>query len=141
MIRGSLIVLYQTLPFNNRAFTLVEVLVAMIILMVGLLGMLQVINLAITTNLQNDVRDRAAAIAEDRMAREKSLPFDNITATGEKSISVPSNIRSGNTTYNVTLRVDNIGNSKKVDIGVRWKYKGNDYEHVVSSLVTIPAAQ
>ena len=132
--------IYQTLPFNKRAFTLVEVLVAMLILMIGLLGMLQVINLAIRTNLQNEVRDRAVAIAEDRMAREKSLPFGNITASVEKNITIPSNIRSGSTNYSVTLRVDNIGNSKKVDIGVRWQNRGDMYEHVVSSLVTNPAA-
>ena len=119
---------------------MVEVLVAMLILMVGLLGMLQVINLAIRTNLQNEVRDRAVAIAEDRMAREKSLPFDNITATGEKSISVPSHIRSGSVNYSVTLMVNSVGNSKQVDIGVRWQHRGENYEHVVSSLVTNPAA-
>jgi type IV pilus assembly protein PilV len=133
-------VLYQTLPFNKRAFTLVEVLVAMLILMVGLLGLLQVINLAIRTNLQNDVRDRAVAIAEDRMAREKSLPFDNITAYTERSINIPSNIRGGSANYSVTLKVDRIGNSKKIDIGVRWQHRGDNYEHVVSSLVTNPAA-
>lgn len=131
--------LYQTLPFNKRAFTLVEVLVAMLILMVGLLGLLQVINLAIRTNLQNEVRDRAVSIAEDRLAREKSLPFDNITSTGEKIINVPSKIRSAPVNYTVTLRVDNIGNSKKIDIGVRWQHRGDNYEHVVSSLVTNPA--
>lgn len=119
-----------------------EVLVAMLILMVGLLGMLQVINLAIRTNLQNEVRDKAVAIAEEQMAREKSLPFENISAgTGEKNINIPSNIRSGSVNYSVTLRVDNIGNSKKVDIGVRWQHRGDNYEHVVSSLVTNPAIQ
>jgi type IV pilus assembly protein PilV len=134
-------VIYQTLPSNNRAFTLVEVLVAMLILMIGLLGMLQVINLAIRTNLQNEVRDQAVAIAEDRMAREKSLPFDNITATGEKNINIVSNIRSGSVNYSVTLKVDNIGNSKQVDIGVIWQHKGDNYEHVVSSLVSGPPTQ
>jgi type IV pilus assembly protein PilV len=118
----------------------VEVLVAMLILMIGLLGMLQVINLAVRTNLQNEVRDRAVTIAEDRLAREKSMPFANITATGEKTLSLPSSIRSGTANYDVTLKVDNIGNSKKIDIGVRWQHRGETYEHVVSSFVTNPAA-
>jgi len=131
---------YQTLPCNKRAFTLVEVLVAMLILMVGLLGMLQVINLAIRTNLQNEVRDRAVAIAEDQLAREKSLPFAQIVSVGEEIINVPSRIRSAPVNYTVTLKVDNIGNSKKIDIGVRWQHRGETYEHVVSSFVTNPAA-
>jgi type IV pilus assembly protein PilV len=141
IIKGAQLVINQTLPSNNRAFTLVEVLVAMLILMVGLLGMLQVINLAIRTNLQNEMRDQAVAIAEDRMAREKSLPFDNITASSERSINIASNIRNGIANYTVTLRVDNIGNSKKIDIGVRWQHRGLNYEHIVSSLATKAAAQ
>jgi type IV pilus assembly protein PilV len=119
----------------------VEVLVAMLILMVGLLGMLQVINLAIRTNMQNEVRDRAVAIAEDQLAREKSLPFDQILSAGEEIINVPSKIRSASVNYTVTKRVDDVGNSKKIDIGVRWQHRGDNYEHVVSSLVTNPAAQ
>lgn len=133
---------YQILPSNKRAFTLVEVLVAMLILMVGLLGMLQVINLAVSTNLQNVVRDQAVAIAEDQLAREKALPFANITTGGvEKIRNLASNIRSGAVNYSVTLKVDDIGNSKQVNIGVRWQYKGNNYEHVVSSLVANPVTQ
>lgn len=123
------------------AFTLVEVLVSIVILTVGLLGMLQVINLAIKTNLQNQMRNQAVTIAEEQMAREKSLPFDNISASVEKSRNVHIPMRSAFMNYSVTLRVDNIGNGKKVDIGVRWLLKGNKYEHVVSSIVTAPATQ
>ena len=66
---------------NSKAFTMLEVLVAIVIMTVGLLGMLQAINLAISSNLQNDMRNQAVLIAEDRMAQVKSMPFDNITAS------------------------------------------------------------
>lgn len=132
--------MHRTLIFNRRAFTLVEVLVAIIILMVGLLGMLQVINLAIATNLQNDMRNQAVLLAEDQMAQEKSLPFDNITATAQRSINVSVPMRSAKTNYSVTLRVDEVGNSKKIDIGVSWQFKQNRYEHVISSMVADPRA-
>jgi type IV pilus assembly protein PilV len=122
---------------------LVEVLVSIVILTVGLLGMLQVINLAIKTNMQNQIRNEAVTIAEEQMAREKSLPFDNITASAgvEKSINVRVPIRSAFMNYSVTKRIDKVGNGKKVDIGVRWLLKGNKYEHVVSSIVTAPPTQ
>ncbi len=127
-----------TLILNRRAFTLVEVMVAVVILTVGLLGMLQVINLAISANLQNDLRNQAVLIAEEQMARERSLPFDNITASSEKSIRVTLPMRSAFANYSVTMGVSNIGNSKKIDIGVRWQLKRNRYEHAVSTMVAKP---
>jgi type IV pilus assembly protein PilV len=129
----------RTLLFNSRAFTLVEVMVSIIILTIGLLGMLTVINLAITTNLQNEMRNQAVLIAEQQMAQKKSLPFENITATGEKSINSQTVMRAAITNFTVTQSVDNVGNSKQVNIGVTWKVKGNKYEHAITTLVTTPA--
>jgi len=130
-----------TLLSNNAAFTLLEVLVAMVILMVGLLGMLKAINLSIITNVQNSMRTQAASVAEDQLARKKSLPFDNITTgTTAKTLAVPIAMRSTVLNYNVTYFVDDISTeSKRINIGVRWSYKGNNYEHVVSSIVARPA--
>lgn len=117
----------------------------MVILMVGLLGMLKVINLSIITNVQNSMRTQAASVAEDQLARKKSLPFDNIT-TGTpataKTLAVPIAMRSTVLNYNVTYFVDDISTeSKRINIGVRWSYKGNNYEHVVSSIVARPATR
>ncbi len=132
----------QTLLSNNTAFTLLEVLIALVILMVGLLGMLEAINVSIATNVRNDMRTQAAAIVEEQLAQKKSLPFDAITtALNEpKSLAVPIKMRSTVQNYSVTYYVDNISsNAKRINIGVRWSYKGNNYEHVVSSIVTKPA--
>jgi len=128
----------RTLISNRKAFTLVEVLAAIIILTIGLLGMFQVINLAIVTNLQNDLRTQAVLIAEEKMAEEKSLAFDSMTASSEKVINVSTPIRNAVTNYTVTLRIDDVGKSKKVDVGVSWQFKQNRYEHVITSMVTMP---
>lgn len=130
---------HRTLISNSRAFTLVEVMVAIMILTVGLLGMLQVINLAIATNMQNDFRNQAVLIAEEQLAQKKSLPFSNITASTQKSLNVQAPLRNTSVNYSVTYRVDDVGNSKKIDIGVRWQFKNNTYEHVISTMVANPA--
>lgn len=137
-----------TLLSNNAAFTLLEVLVAMVILMVGLLGMLEAINLSIATNLRNEMRTHATSVAEDQLARKKSMPFDNITTPGgARNLSVPIAMRSATMNYTVTYLVDDIPagatepNAKRVNIGVRWSHKGNNYEHVVSSVVTRPVTR
>lgn len=124
---------------DNCGFTLVELLVSMIILMVGLMGLLSAVNMAISTNVQNEMRTQAAAIAEAQMASQKSLPFDNMTTTSEKSRVVPTALRSSFINYSVAYSVEDISvNSKRVNIGVRWHRKGNNYEHVVSTMALRP---
>lgn len=121
---------------NNHGFTLLEVVVAIVILMVGLLAMLQAINLSIATNLQNEMRNQGTMIGEDQMARIKSLPFANITATGEKTVTVPVSMRSSLVNYSVTKKVDEVSSTtRRVNVAVRWHHRGNIYEHVVSSVV------
>jgi type IV pilus assembly protein PilV len=128
--------------YNNRAFSLLEVLVAIVILMVGLLALLQAINLSIVTNLQNEMRTQGTMIGEDQMARIKSLPFSNITATGQKTLSVPVSMRSALINFSVTKSVDDISSTtKRINVGVVWHHRGNNYEHVVSSVVAEPSTK
>lgn len=136
-----------TLLSNNAAFTLLEVLIALVILMVGLLGLLEALNVSIVSNIRNDMRTQAAAIAETQLAQKKSLPFANITTTVNTphTFIMPIRVRSAELNYSITYYVDTIPagatdpNAKRINIGVRWSYKGNNYEHVVSSIVTKPA--
>lgn len=126
---------------SNRGFSLLEVLVAIVILMVGLLALLQAINLSIATNLQSEMRTQGTLVGEDVMARIKALPFDNITAT-QKTVAVPVSMRSSPVNFNVTKSVDDISSTtKRVNVAVRWSHRGNIYEHVVSSVVAEPATR
>ncbi|MFZ4703009.1 MAG: type IV pilus modification PilV family protein, partial [Candidatus Methylumidiphilus sp.] len=52
------------LTSNKVGFTLIELLVSLIITMVGLLGLLAAIDLAIATNMGNEMRLQATGIAE-----------------------------------------------------------------------------
>jgi type IV pilus assembly protein PilV len=126
---------------NNSGFTLIEVLVAMVILMVGLLGVMQALNLAIQTNLQNEMRTQGSMIGESQMAKIKSLPFDNITGATERSLSVPVNMRSAIIDYTVTKKIDNVSSTtRRINVGVSWTHRGNHQDYVVSSVVTDPRA-
>jgi len=129
------------LKSNDSGFTLVEVLVAIVILMVGLLGVMQSLNLAIATNLQNEMRTQGTMIGESQMAKIKSLPFARITAAEgvEKSHTVPVNMRSVIVDYTVTRKIDDIsGTMKRVNVGVSWIHRGNNHDYVVSGVVAEP---
>jgi type IV pilus assembly protein PilV len=120
----------------------VEVVVAIVILMVGLLALLQAVNLSIVTNLQNEMRTQGAMIGEDRMARIKSLPFASISASVEKTVAVPVAMRSALVNFSVTKSVEEISSTtKRINVGVAWHHRGNRYEHVVSSVIAEPTTR
>src|SRR5690242_4983690 len=66
---------------NNRGFTLLEVLIAMVIMLVGMLGLLQAIILATESNAKNMLRDEAVLVSDSWMGLLKARPFDFISTT------------------------------------------------------------
>lgn len=121
---------------NNIGFTLIEFLVAIVILTVGLLGLLQSVNYAISTNMQTQLRDEAVRLADERMATEKSKVFDAIS-TNQRVEKVEVNVMNTFKNYSVVKNSSSVtSNTKNVQIDIIWKYKNQRYNHVISSLVT-----
>jgi prepilin-type N-terminal cleavage/methylation domain-containing protein len=63
---------------SNRGFTLIEMLIALVIILLGLLGLLNAAFLSIDNNLKNLLRDEAVRIAEQQMNVLKSLPLTDV---------------------------------------------------------------
>ena len=129
------------LPLNNRSgFTLLEVLVALVILMVGMMALLSAATSAISLNLDNIFRDEAVQIADAKLRVVKgnklatySLPFQNISTM---SIQM-SKLRSKTTPYTITLSSSSTGgNSNLLHILVTWNFKNNAKQHELSTLKT-----
>lgn len=123
---------------NNHGFTLIEVLVAMVIMMVGLVGLLQSINIATEHNLRNYLRDEAVRIGNEKMRDDVTLPFAAITSnTG--SFTMTRRVRTGTKAFAVKRTVTGLPaaapTSKKVDIEIRWAFKGNTYRHTLYRIV------
>lgn len=116
---------------NNRGFTLIEVMVSIIILMVGLLGMFQAVNLALDKNLENQLRQKGIAVAEQQLNNLKGRSFSNITGNTRSSVRVTS----GSVFKNISVQrqIDDLAvtdsNTKRVSIRVWWNYRGRPYEH------------
>lgn len=124
------------IPNNNDGFTLIEFLVAIVILSVGLLGLLQSVNYAISTNMQTQLRDEATRLADERMATEKSKVFDAISTT-QRAEKVEVNVMNTFKNYSVVKNASLLTtNTKNVQISIVWRYKSEKYNHVISSLVT-----
>lgn len=123
---------------NNAGFSLVELLVAMVITLIGMLGLLQGINLALDTTLANSMRNEGVAVAEQIMSQSKQQIFANITATGVKVLPAESRrFRNAIKDYSVVKEVVVLGDkSKRIQVGTTWMHRGSRFEHHISTVVT-----
>ena len=135
---------------NNRGFTLIEVLMAVLILMVGMLGLLQAINLAIEVNMRNQVREEAINIGQKVMNELRGKGFDNISVATTPTQTfnygpyyVPSKMRGISRSYrvnrsSVVLSTENSKHvTKQLEVVISWTYKGVGYENRVVSPISI----
>jgi type IV pilus assembly protein PilV len=126
---------------KNSGFTLVEFLVAIVILMVGMLGLLKAIDLALNKNMETVLRNEAFTVADERMMQKRVKSFISISTT----VANPPNISPSPVRYirgiskNYTVQeivAARTNYSKEITINVGWDYKGKTYTHSVSSVVS-----
>ena len=121
---------------NNNGFTLIEFLVAIVILSVGLLGLLQTVNISIDNNMTTLLRDEALRVADERLVTEKSRVFD-ATSTNTRNENVSVKVVNAFKNYSIAKTTSSVtNNTKSIRIDVTWRYKGSRYAHVISSLIT-----
>lgn len=120
---------------NNKGFTLVEFLVAIVILMVGLLGLLQTVNVAINSNLQNQLRNEAVVVADRAMAHELAKGFDAVS-TSTNNVNATRRVLNGFKNFSVSRTGTAFQNSKEIRFEVSWRYKGARYTHNAGGLVS-----
>lgn len=125
-------------------------MMAILILMVGMLGLLQSINLATEVNLRNQVREEAVYIGERVMNELRGKGFDNISVASIPTqtysytpYQVPSKIRGASRSYSVSrsstvLSTDNLQPvTKQLEVVVNWTYKGVAYQNRVVAPISI----
>lgn len=129
---------------NNRGFTLIEFMIASMILMVGLLGMLQGINVAVDKSMENVFRNEALLVADDMMMAKRAKSFASLsTTTGSPDFtsSGPRFTRGVYKNYSVQQIVtsktgNDVTGAKEVIINVKWNYRQRPNTHTVSSVVS-----
>lgn len=126
---------------NEKGFTLLEFVVAVFILMVGLLGLLQSVNLGISTNMVNQLRTTGVVTADqllsDRIARiDRSIACAAFTSNTSVRVKVLNAYKNYSATIDTTCPSQPVSpNTYKVDVRLRWKYKNMQYNHDASSVV------
>lgn len=118
---------------TNRGFSLVEFLIALVILMVGLLGLLASLNLGIRQNVGNKLRNDAIVLADQVMATQRVRPFADISTSHARQ---QVNAGAGFVNYSVVKDVSNLsGTSKSVAVNISWRERGEKKTHSLSTVI------
>jgi type IV pilus assembly protein PilV len=126
----------QTSLRNKRGFTLIEVLIAFVILIIGLLGLLTTVNVAMVHNLKNATRDEVTRIASSTMQEMRSQPFDSVVSD-TAATPVTSRLRSMTKQYQVRRTVTNLDTrSRQYQVDVTWTHKDESFTHSITSIRT-----
>lgn len=120
---------------NNNAFTLIEFLVAIVILMVGLLGLLQTVNVSLHQSMQNQMRNEGVGVADAEMAKELAKGYDGAD-TSFKNYTVGRRVLNAYAIYSVSRSGTSLQNSKQVNIDVSWRYKKQRFTQSASSVLS-----
>lgn len=123
---------------DNRGFTLIEFVIALAILLIGMMALLDTVNLGLRTNYENQLRQEALLVADDEMNKLRNNTYAHV-ASGETTGFVPKKVYNGYTNYSVVTKVIPFGklsSSKSLDVEVRWRHKGKVYNHTISSMIS-----
>ena len=126
---------------------MIEILVAMTILAVVAVALMQSSIMVLKTSVQNEIREEAVRLAEQRMNELRSGPggFDNADPNGLKldlvvetyaypTVNRP--IRNTSMPFTVTKNVVSLDtNTKQVTVTVAWQFRGQQYSHAIMSIV------
>jgi type IV pilus assembly protein PilV len=116
-------------PHGSKGFTLIEMLMAMLIMTVGLLGLLQSVNIALEHKNRTRLRDEALVIAEEQMNEWRIKDFEKID--NEDIPKLERSIGGSPKQFAVFKRVTPMGDTKKLRVAVTWEYKQVLNEHEI----------
>ena len=135
---------------NRNAFTLIELLIALVILVVGLLGLLQTMNFAMERSVETMARNEATVVANERILQCSSLSFNDIVFNKWTTVSrAPQGVFKNYSVQTVTTYLTNPPSSRlqqqpastRIDVNVTWKVRNSRYSHSASSVVSTSNAQ
>jgi prepilin-type N-terminal cleavage/methylation domain-containing protein len=129
---------------NKKGLTLVEMMIALVILLLVFLALMQTALLSINANMNNLIRDEAVSLAEQHMIFIRNIPFDSVTVTGfvadpRAEINDTRTFRSLTVIFRPERRVTDQGlDNKQVDITVSWTWKGETFTHSINAVLRRP---
>ena len=102
---------------NNRGFTLVEIMIAVFILVVALLGLISVTVMVIKGNSFSKTMTTATTLAKDKMEQLKNTGYDSLAGGTDTVESIFTR------TWTITSDSPATG-MKTIEVKVEWDWQG-----------------
>ncbi len=120
---------------NKRGFTLIEVMIAMLVLLVGLLGSLAGVMAAADYNLGNALRNEAIKIAQERLENLRVGRYDALAAAAGTN-PVQRQLRKVLHVFEVETNPVTINDSvTQIGVTVRWTFKNRARAYATETII------
>ena len=135
---------------NKKGLSLVEVMIALVIVLLVFLALMQTALVSIESNTINILRDEAVSIAEMTMNELRNRPFDDFDLNGTPDLdpltinqTINRNLRNiSNFAFNTVATINALNtDNKQINITVTWDWKdktvanGNPYTHSITTIL------
>lgn len=148
----------QFVKLNKKGFSLVEVMIAAVIVLLVFFALMQTALIGIESNMINELRNEAIRIAELRMNEVRDSTYTSIVSDsgslsacdcpagfGSSGQCIKRNVKSiSGFDFCTNLTCTELGgdnncatndaDNKQLTIKVGWKWKGNNYSHIISTI-------
>jgi prepilin-type N-terminal cleavage/methylation domain-containing protein len=125
---------------NKQGFTLIEVMVALLILAFGLTASMVGIMKALDQNMRSEMRNDAIKIAQEQEEMVRNMPYTNI-ATLPTPQTISRQVRNLLVNYTVTFTQPTVVASPLgmgmtlTQFTIQWTYKKQQYYYVLQTVV------
>ncbi len=103
---------------SSRGFSLVEMMIAMVILSVSILAMSSATLIAMKTNMKNEVRNTASRVAKETVNDLFAKPFSSLNdGTATRTVQV----RGVDKTFTTSWDVTEVSGVLQVELNVQYK--------------------
>ena len=94
----------ETVNQKNRGFTLVEVLVAIVILFISMMAVLHALGLSVEHNMKNIIMDEAVRLSEQKMNELRNTSITTLASSNPSTeVPISRNFRNITIDYNREL--------------------------------------
>jgi prepilin-type N-terminal cleavage/methylation domain-containing protein len=125
--------------YNKKGMTLIEIMIALLLLAIVALATMQTALVGMRANLQNAVRDEGVNVTDLRMNELRDTPIDAIPIGTVVEPVIQRPFRGGVVVNYTPVRsaswVDTKQQTKQITMSVAWLFSGQTYTHSVTTIM------
>ncbi|MEN6615664.1 MAG: prepilin-type N-terminal cleavage/methylation domain-containing protein [Syntrophorhabdus sp.] len=123
---------------NSRGFTIIELLVAMLVLFIGMMAMLDGLANYIRINMDNQMRNEAMRVTEATLETLRNSRFDDIQLHAVNIVSpAMRKVRNFDVAYTIVWTQTVLSpNSIAVQVQVSWTHRNITHQHEAASIIS-----